>query len=241
MQSLKDKVVIITGASYGLGNVIAKRVAEEGAKLAIIARSQDKLQQTQNELESSGTVCKYYTCDLTDSDSITNAVNNIKEDFVQVDILINNAGIWYEGPTTEHPKEKITQLYKTNIIGLIEMCQEVIPTMQKQKSGQILNIASLAGIEPSADWGVYSGSKHAVRGFTDSLRLEVENMGIKVMGFYPPGMNTELFNKSGFEKSNEPWMTNVNDIAEIITFMLKQPSDVNMRHVEVGKFFGGND
>ncbi|MDQ6985442.1 MAG: SDR family NAD(P)-dependent oxidoreductase [Candidatus Dojkabacteria bacterium] len=115
------------------------------------------------------------------------------------------------------------------------MTREVIDRMMANKYGQILNVSSIAGIEPSGDWGVYTATKYAVRGFTDSLKKEFEDKAIKVMGFYPGGMNTEIFKTAGFDSLNEPWMMDVNEAAEIVVFMLTRSIDVSMDHVEVRK------
>jgi uncharacterized protein len=233
---LNDKVILITGASTGLGKALALRLAREKAKLILNARNADKLQEVAHEITDNGGICSCFACDVTDLTQNKNIVEYVMDAYGQIDILVNQAGIWHEGPTENHPKEKIMEMFKVNCTGVIYMTQEVIPVMKKQHHGQIFNIVSIAGVEPAPDWGVYTATKYAIRGFTDSLKLELAYSGIKVMGFYPGGMNTDLFETSGFPKGIEPWMMDKNDIAEIITFILKQPSDVVMDHVEVRKF-----
>ena len=108
--------------------------------------------------------------------------------------------------------------------------------MMARNFGQIFNTISIAGVEPSDMWGIYSASKYAVRGFTESLRKRLLKTKIKVMGFYPESMNTNIFKAAGFNFSNdEPWMMKVEDVSKIILFMLQQPSDINLDHVQVRK------
>ena len=230
--SLKGKVIVITGASRGLGKAIAQRLVKEKAKLALIARTKKDLEVLKDELKSE---CEIFVCDVSNEVLVKLTVKKIIQKFGRVDILINNAGIWYEGSTDKHSLEKIKELFLINSIGPIYLTREVLPYMKKQESGQVLNISSSAGTRPDGGWGVYTSSKYALRGFTDSLKMELEGTGIKVMGFYPGGMNTTLFTTAGFKKENEPWMMKKEDIAEIIVFMLKTPDDVTMHHVEVRK------
>lgn len=236
MLDLTDKVILITGASTGLGKALALRLAKEKTKLVLHARTASKLQEVTTKIKEEGGTCSCFTCDVTDIQQMKHAVTYVEEAYGRIDILVNNAGIWHEGSTELHPKDKILEMLKVNCAGVMFMTQEVLPIMKKQGEGQIFNIVSLAGVEPAANWGIYTATKYAVRGFTDSLKLELAGSGIKVLGFYPGGMNTDLFDASGFPKGNAPWMMNKDDIAEIITFILKQPGDIAMDHVEVRKF-----
>ncbi len=236
MISLQNLDAVITGASEGLGKSIAEKLASQGCNLALIARNKAKLESLKERLVSEYQVkVEYYQCDISNSSEVDSTMKKINSDFGKVDILINNAGVWYEGNLEEHSTQAINRLFEVNILGMIYTTKELLPSLKSNSYSQILNIASIAGVEPSSNWGVYTASKHAVRGFTDSLMRELEESSVKVMGFYPGGMNTELFTTSGFHKFNEPWMMNKDDIAEIIIHMLMQPKDINMRHVEVAK------
>lgn len=236
MENLTGQTIVITGASRGLGKALALRLADEGCNLALLARSEEDLQDLVTEIDEKelSIVAKAYPCDVTNFDQVEQTVENIMHDFTKIDILVNNAGIWHEGPTEKAPIDKIQGVIRTNYEAVVYTCKAVIPYLKKQKHGQIFNIASNAANHPSADWGIYTGSKYAVKGFTESLSLELAKSKIKVSGFYPGGMNTQLFEDYG--KKNEPWMMDVVDIVEIITFMLKQPQDVNIGHLQVSKF-----
>jgi short-subunit dehydrogenase len=152
--------------------------------------------------------------------------------------LINNAGIWAAGPVETYDVKKINQLFATNTLGTIYMTQAVIPYMKKQNRGQILNVMSIAGVECKDAYGIiYTATKHALSGFTDTLKEELSGTGIKVMGFYPGGMATNILKAAGIEMPNsEDLSMKTEDVAKIISFVLSLPKDVVMDHFEVRKF-----
>jgi len=234
---LSHKVVVITGASDGLGKGIAERFAQEKVRLALLARSEDKLKLLKEELSSQGVETEYFVCDVTKVEDIQSAVQKVKEKFGTIDILINNAGVWTSGTLEQHSVEQIKNLFMTNTLGTIFMTKEVLPIMKEQKSGQILNVISIAGIEEVDAYGlVYVATKHALQGFTDTLKQELQGTGIKVIGFYPGGMATNIFKAAGITQVDPNVMMKVEDIAEILAFVLKQPHDVVIDHFEVRKF-----
>ena len=234
---ISNQVVVITGASDGLGKALALRLVKEKVRLALLARSEDKLKQLRNEIISLGGQAEYVVCDITKVENIQSAVAQVKEKFGTIDILINNAGIWTAGTLEQHTIEKIKDLFTTNTLGTIFTTKEILPIMKEQKSGQILNVISIAGIEEVDSYGlVYVATKHALQGFTDTLKLELQGTGIKVIGFYPGGMATNIFKAAGITSVDSNLMMKVEDIAEILTFVLKQPKDVVIDHFEVRKF-----
>lgn len=234
---ISNQVVVITGASDGLGKALAYRLAKEKVKLALLARSEDKLKILRDDIVSQGGQAEYVVCDITQVEQIQRAINQINEKLGSIDILINNAGIWTAGTLEQHSIEKIKELFTTNTLGTIFTTKEVLPIMKEQKSGQILNVISVAGIEEVASYGlVYVATKHALQGFTDTLKQELQGTGIKVIGFYPGGMATNIFNAAGITGVDSNLMMKVEDIAEIVTFVLKQPKDVVIDHFEVRKF-----
>jgi len=231
MESLKNQTIVITGGGGGLGRALVLELSKENVRLAILGRTEKTLKETKEKVTTLGTECEYFICDISDKKEVTETFEKIKEKFGEIDILVNNAGIWYEGSTVEHPAEKVKELFDINSVGPVFTCQEVIPEMKKQKSGQILNISSIAGILPEPGWPVYVGTKYAVRGFTEALENELDGTGIKVMGFYPGGMDTDLFDKAGFPKGKVPWMMDKEKVAEVLVFMLKLPKNMNMSHM----------
>jgi len=236
--NLKNKVVVITGASQGLGKSLAIKLSKQGAKIALLARSEDKLKKTKKTIQSFKGIAEVFVCDISKSDQIKSTVQSILKKFKAIDILVNNAGIWLEGSTEKSKPKEIEIMFQANTLGAIYLTGAVMPYLKKQPQATILNIISVGGVEPSKDWPIYTSSKYAMRGFTDSLKQEMQKTNIKVMGFYPGGMNTNIFINAGKDAKNEPWMMNKEDIVEILIFMLTQPKDIVIDHLEVRKFFG---
>ena len=210
--NLKGKTAVITGGSRGLGLNIASLLSKRGVNVVVVARTERDLKKVANEIGG-----EYYVCDITNSKQCNNVVQKIIKKHRKIDILINNAGIWHEGSFEKHSEEILKNLFDVNIIGMMNFTKRVVSHMKKKKNGQILNVSSTAGIVPSKDWGPYTATKYAVRGFTDSLKLELDEFGIKVIGFYPGGMNTSLFKDSGFPKEyGKGWMMDIVLIGEKI-------------------------
>lgn len=243
MMDLKNQVVVITGGSDGLGKGLAHRLIQEGCRLALVGRNEEKLKAVVAELSSVssaavGVEAKYFVADMTKVEQIQKAVADIKLTFGSVDILVNNAGIWNPGDLASHTIEKIREIFETNTLGLISMTKEVLAILKEKKQGQILNVISIAGVETVPAYGlIYTASKHAVKGFTDTLKLEAQEYGVKVMGFYPGGMATHIMAAAGINApADDSQAMKVSDVAEVLTFVLKQPQDVWFDHLELRKF-----
>lgn len=236
---LIDKVIVITGASHGLGKELAIHLAEDGAKLALLARSKDELLHVRREVVDMGAQCESFVCDVTKLDQIQKTVNEIIKKFGSIDILVNNAGIWRGPKFQEEAPEEIEQIFAVNTLGPIFFTRTVLPHMLKNNKGQILNIVSISGIETPGKGGTYSiytSSKYALRGFTDSLEKELNDTKIKVMGFYPGGMDTNIIKAAGYKyKVDKNTVMNTKDVVKILSFMLKQPDDVIIDHLVVRK------
>ncbi len=237
---LKNKIAVITGASRGLGKEIALLLAKEHCKLALIARSEKELSSLVSEIKKSGESADYFVCDITDSVKVFETIKDITKKLGRIDILINNAGIYLEGNLEDHEPERIKQMFDVVVLGTIYATMAVVPLLKKQKSGQILNINSIAGVSTpgtSGPYTPYTSAKHAVTGFTNALAEELHGTGIKVLDFHPGGMNTEIFKTAGYNyRDSEDWMMNKQDIAKIAVFMLKQPEDVLIESMVVRKF-----
>lgn len=237
MPSLQGKVIVITGASFGLGKAIALKLAPEGTNLALIARNETELLKVKQKATQLGATCQYYLCDIRDAAAVEKTVAEILKYFGTIDILINNAGVYYEEPTATMTVERIDAQFATNTLGTVYMTKYVLPTLTHHNTGQIFNVVSIAGVETNGEWGIYAGTKHAVRGFTESLRKELVKTKIKVMAIYPEGIDTHIFQAAGYHQygPHESWMMNPDDIADIVVFMLKRPNDIAMGHVEIRK------
>lgn len=179
------KVAIITGASSGMGKSTAYNLLQQGYKVYGAARRVDRMK----DLQDKG--MEVVQLDLTQDESIVNAVNTILEKEGRVDILINNAGYGSYGSVEEVPLEEAKRQFEVNIFGLARLTQLIIPTMRKQKSGRIVNISSMGGkiYTPFGAW--YHATKFALEGWSDCLRLELKPFGVDVVIVEPGGIKTE--------------------------------------------------
>ena len=195
MKPLKDKVVLITGASRGLGVDMARTFAREGAKLALAARSGAGLEKIRDELTAKGVAAIAAPADVGDYESLQALVKVTASALGPIDVLVNNAGIEDVYDFESMPPERIEEIMHVNVVGLMWLTRMVLPSMIERRSGHICNIASVAGLTPVPHNAVYSASKHAVVGLSRSLRLEMRRHGVEVSvvcpGFVEGGMFLE--------------------------------------------------
>ena len=206
--SLKNKVVLITGASSGFGKDAAYLFAAEGAKVVLAARRLDRLQKLANAIQMAGGEAFAVPVDVTQRAEIDLMVRTVIEIYEQIDILFNNAGFgrlnWLEG--LEPDREIDTQI-QVNLSGLIHVTRAVLPYMMRRHSGHIINMSSIAGWLAVPSYTIYPATKFGVRGFTTALRREVAPFGIKVSGIYPGPAHTEF--GWGARKNRRPKWLNV--------------------------------
>lgn len=195
MKPLKDKVVLITGASRGLGVDMAKGFAGRGARIALAARSGSELEKVRAELEGQGAKAIAVPADVGDLASLRALVKETEASLGPIDVLVNNAGLEQVCDFESMDFEYKGQMLSVNVLGLMWLSRLVVPSMIERRSGHICNIASLAGVTPVPHNTVYSATKHAVFGFSRSLRMELAEHGIEVSvvcpGFVEGGMFLE--------------------------------------------------
>ena len=236
--NLKNKIVVITGASDGIGREIAIKLAREGAKLALIARNNEKLKGVAGECIKEGSSdVRSYPCDLRNSDEIKKVVSELISDFGEVNILINNAGIWQKtGELEEASLENIDDVINTNLTGLVKMTNLILPTLRKSQDAAIINVSSHSGIEAKQGQSVYCASKWGVAGFTEALRLDLGgSSNVRIAGLYQGGTHTNLFEKAGDPKDPELFgkFTEPSDLADVVVFMLSRPPKIWLHDVRV--------
>ena len=214
-----SKVIVITGGSEGLGKAIAKRLIKDN-KVIIISNNEEKLKKTATEIQ-----CDYVVCDVTNYKQIENAIDTIFKKYINIDILINNAGVWLEGDLTENTFEKISNCIDVNTKGPIYMTKAVLPNMYKNKSGLIINVCSQASFDNDDYSVVYNASKWAMRGFNRSIQRDNSKKGVKVTGFYPGFMQTNLFKKAGNDYDTSTGLE-VEKVAKAIEYIINVDSDV---------------
>lgn len=183
--TLQEKVTIITGASAGIGQEIARRLAKEKARLVLAARSEDKLQALAAELSAAGCETLVVRTDVSDPNDLSELVDRTIERFGRIDILVNNAGVECFRHFEQTETEEILQTIEINLTGSIMLARLVIPHMLKQKSGAIINMASTAGKHCPAFGCVYGATKAGLIGFTQGLRGEYLSEGISATAICP--------------------------------------------------------
>lgn len=208
------KKIIITGASDGLGKAIARELKEH--ELILISKDENKLKELSSELN-----CKYFVCDLKDYNKIEEVVSKIDD----VDILINNAGIWLAGDLEENTFEQISNCIDVNTKAPIYMTKAILPIMRKNKQGLIINVCSQSSFDNDDFSTVYNASKWAMRGFNRSIQRVLSKENIKVTGFYPGFMQTDLFKKAGNDYDTSTGLE-VEKVAKAIEFIVNCDDDV---------------
>jgi len=192
MGKLDGQIVIVTGASAGIGEAAARRLAGEGATVVIAARRADKLNGLKQQIDSAGGRALAVAGDITSQQDRERLVQETMRAYGRIDGLVNNAGYGQRGPIELVPIEAIRQNFETNLFSLIALTQLVIPIMREQRSGRIVNISSVAGRIARPLSSVYDSTKHALEAISDGLRGELAQFGIKVVVIEPGFIITDF-------------------------------------------------
>jgi len=197
MTNLLNQTVVVTGASSGIGKDVAINAAKCGANLILIARSEDKLLEVKNEcirVGAENATHEYLSVDMSDPEQITKAAKDIFEISEDVDVLVNAAGFGDFSNYLDTDFEKIEKMFRVNVLGLMLMTRLLASGMIDNGRGHIINIGSIAGKIPTPKSAAYSATKAAVIAFSDSLRLELRQLGVYVTTVNPGPVNTNFFN-----------------------------------------------
>ncbi|MHA1218722.1 MAG: SDR family NAD(P)-dependent oxidoreductase, partial [Candidatus Heimdallarchaeaceae archaeon] len=190
----KSKVIIITGASSGIGKAVSLALVKYKPKLVLVARRKKKLLHTESLLKKHKIKTLSIVGDVRNRDDRMKIIDLTLKTFGRIDVLINNAGVGKANLFLKQPEEEIDQLIETNILSLIKMTHAVVPIMEQQGEGNIINISSSLAMLPVYPFAVYCATKSAVKVFGDSVRQELKNYGISVSTVLPGPYKTE-FNK----------------------------------------------
>lgn len=236
MSEIQDKVVIITGASSGLGEATAQRLAKSGARLVLGARREERLKELVASIEAQGGTATYRTTDVTDRGQVEALAETAREAYGRIDVLINNAGLMPLSPLDELQVEEWDKMVDVNIKGVLYGIAAVLPTMREQKSGHVINLSSVAGhvVFPAA--AVYCATKFAVKALSEGLRME-SNGEIRATNISPGAVATELTGSISHaptaEGVNELYTTAIDAdaIARAIAFAIEQPGDVDVNEM----------
>jgi NAD(P)-dependent dehydrogenase (short-subunit alcohol dehydrogenase family) len=192
----KERVWFITGASTGFGRMLAEQVLAKGDRVVATARRPDQLADLTQRF---GDTCLAEPLDVTDRGSIDAAVAAALKKFGRVDVLVNNAGYGLAGAIEEASEEEYMPVFETNVFGLIHVTKALLPQFRKQRSGNILNVSSVAGLIGSPGWGYYNASKFAVNGLSEALAAELAPLGVHVTIVEPGPFRTDFLGRSGVE------------------------------------------
>ncbi len=188
-----NKVWIITGCSTGFGRELAKLTLAQGYRVGVASRNTDDVKDIVENYPETAIALKL---DVTKLDEIKTSVAQVKEKFGRVDVLVNNAGIGYFGAVEESEDDQVRRMFEINYFGLANMTTEVLPIMRAQRSGHIINIASIGGLVGFPAVGHYNGTKFAVDGLSEALAKETAPLGIKVTVICPSGFRTDWAGRS---------------------------------------------
>lgn len=223
MNDLKNKKAIITGGSRGLGRATAIAFAKEGVNVAITGRNEESLKKTTAELKALGVHAVYEVFDVGNYEAVKTGIKNIIRNLGGVDILINNAGIAAFAPFNEMEVPVWESIIQVNVLGMYYVTKEILPYLLKQNNGDILNVASTAGLNGNANLTAYSASKFAVIGFSESLMKEVRKNNIRVTTLTPSTIATDMTLDIGITDGNPEKVLQPEDFAALIVAGLKLP------------------
>jgi short-subunit dehydrogenase len=197
---------LITGASSGIGKATALAFAKAGIDVALVSRSQVKLEAVASYAQETGVKAKAYPLDLAQISQVRQKMSAIVADFGPVDILVNNAGMGYTGTLSETPLSDWLEVMNLNLTSVFQCILGILPMMRDRKRGTIINVASIAGQQPFPNWGAYSVSKAGIIALSKTLAAEERAHGIRVTAICPGAVNTELWDTQtvhlNFERSN---------------------------------------
>ena len=223
--SIKNKSVLITGASKGIGRALALVLAGKGANLGLVARSEIELLSLKAEIELIGSKAEIFVGSVADEDFVKTTINDTVKSFGKIDALINNAGFGIFQKATEISTADWDSIYDTNVKGTFLFCREAIPHMKSVGGGHIVNVASDVEKRVFDGGSLYCSSKYAQDAFSMALRKEVRKDAIKVSVVYSGLVDTYFHSKTEGDPHQAEYLTS-KDMAETITFILEAPKHV---------------
>jgi NADP-dependent 3-hydroxy acid dehydrogenase YdfG len=240
-RNIEGKVVVITGASSGLGESTARHVAKLGATVVLGARRKDRLDAIVKNIQADGGKALAVSTDVTNRAQVEALVQKAIGTYGKVDVLVNNAGIMPIAPLSLLKVDEWDRMIDLNIKGVLYGIAAALPHMKKQKSGHIINSASVFGIKVFAPGGtVYCATKSAVRALTEGLRVEVHGDGIRTTIISPGAVDSELKGSTSDEASSKvvsdlykAWGIPADTIARAIAYAIEQPADVDINEIVV--------
>jgi NADP-dependent 3-hydroxy acid dehydrogenase YdfG len=240
---IKDKVVIITGASSGIGAATARLLAAKGAKVVLGARRDNELARIARDIEKAGGQAAYRQVDVTRQSDNEEIVKLAKDKFGRVDVMFLNAGLMPTSPLSALKTDDWHRMVDVNIKGVLNGVAAVLPTFIGQKSGHVIATSSVAGLKAYPGGAVYGGTKWFVRDFMEVLRMEsaMEETNIRTATIYPAAINTELLDTISHKTSAEGMQAlykkygiSADRVADVVAFAIDLPGDTTVNEFTVG-------
>ena len=235
--NISGKVVVITGASSGLGEASARHLSKLGAKVVLAARRKERLEQLVGELVAAGGEAVAYQTDVTRADEVKALIQGAVDTYGRVDVLVNNAGLMAIAPMSDLRTDEWDRMIDINIKGVLYGIAAALPVFQQQNAGHFINIASVAGIKVFSPGGtVYSGTKFAVRAISEGLRHEVGG-SIRTTTIEPGAVDSELKFGSSHQQSRDfvvdfyKQAIPADSVARAIAYAIEQPADVDINEI----------
>jgi len=229
----KDKVVIITGASSGIGQSCTAQAAAKGARVVLVSRRRDKLQEVADSIPGADKIV--IQADVGQEDQVRSMVDQVIRKFGRVDVLINNAGVGFKGSIITGPMDLYREMLATNLFGVLHCIRAVYPYMKKQEGGgTIVNVSSVAGIKGFYDCGLYSSSKFAVNGLTESFAEDARKDNIRVILICPGKVETNF--EPNVLYRDEPYQNKRLGLsAQVVAKAIVDAVERNKKMVVIGK------
>jgi NADP-dependent 3-hydroxy acid dehydrogenase YdfG len=236
--NIEGKVIVITGASSGLGEAAARYLSKEGATVVLGARRVDRIQSLAEELSKQGGKALAIATDVTSYDQVKALVDAAVKKYGRIDVMINNAGLMPQSKLDRLKIDEWNQMIDVNIKGVLYGIAAALPYMEEQKSGHIINVSSVAGHKVRAGGAVYSATKHAVRVISEGLRQEVKPYDIRTTIISPGAVDTELPNTisepdvaKGVQQFYKEYAIPADSFARAVAFAISQPDDVDINEI----------
>jgi len=237
-EGIKDKVVVVTGASSGLGEATARLLSMQGATVVLGARRADRLQLLAKDLEARGGKALALTTDVTRREQVKVLVDSAVQTYGRIDVMINNAGLMPQAPLERLKVDEWDRMIDVNIKGVLYGIAAALPHMQRQKAGHFINVSSVAGHRVGPGFAVYAATKYAVRALSEGLRQEVKPYNIRTTVISPGAVATELPDsvtdpdaskriRTFYEQVAVP----ADSFARAVAFAMSQPEDVDINEI----------
>jgi len=218
--NLKDKFALVTGASRGMGKAISIAIARAGAKVILVARNDEKLQQAKQEINQFNGQADIIKADFSKQEDVNRLFDMVESRYGRLDVLVNNAAVASKGSIEDVPMDEFDYMMNVNLRNVFLACKRAVELMKKNNNGYIINISSVSGIKAYEKQGVYGISKHGVMGLTKSFAVDLQSRNIRVSAIMPGSVDTDMMRNSGRADIDFSNVMAPEDIAHTVMYLL---------------------